>query len=279
MKVCWNLSSACNKNCNYCFRELFENFRSLEDNKMIINNLKDAGLTRITFSGGEPTFFKDLIPLMKYAKELDIENYLITNGSLLNKDNLDLFLPYLDKITFSVDSPSEYVNYESGRGYDSYNHIKDILPSIKLKYPDLDIEINSVITKENISEVDYLFKAIQNELYQFGIKKWKIIRFYPLRGYALERKELFNLSDDEFKMIEDRYGTNYTSLFKIETRDIKTIDDDLIVSPCGSLKKASNGVEDVLIDDLTNTTKFEILNVISEYELKNNIKKLKLGRN
>ena len=253
MKVCWNLTNLCNEDCIYCFRELAETARPLEDNIDVINKLKGIGVTRITYAGGEPLLYKGLIDLMAYSKFLGIENCLITNGKLLTKDNLKDYLQYVDKLTFSIDSPSEYVNESSGRGKEHYQHIKEILPYIKEQFPHIRLEINSVTTNMNLKEVDFMFEAIGSELSFYGIKKWKISRFCPLRGYAKERKNLLNVPDQVFDAIKSKYD-GVKGLFEVSVRDLDAIEENLVVSPRGSLKQSINGEEVVLVDDIIRTS-------------------------
>ncbi len=52
MKGCWNLTNLCNEECCFCFRELQERARDIEDNIVILNKLKNIGFTEITYAGG-----------------------------------------------------------------------------------------------------------------------------------------------------------------------------------------------------------------------------------
>lgn len=252
MKVCWNLTNICNEDCFYCFRELREQAKCIEDNVAILYKLNNLHVSQITFSGGEPFLYPSLDVLLSYSKELGIKNAIVTNGSCLNKDNILTRLKNIDKITFSIDSPSEYVNEGSGRGKEHYQHIKEILPYIKAFYPHMEIEINSVVTRNNINEIDFMFEAINSELCFYGIKKWKISRFSPLRGYALERKNLLSVPDQVFEAIKNKYDGK-KALFEISVRDLNNIDDNLIISPNGSLKKSVNALEQVIVPNILTT--------------------------
>lgn len=252
MKACWNLTNICNENCFYCFRELQERPRSLEDNFVIINKLKNIGFTGITYAGGEPLLYKGLPELLKYAASLGIENSLITNGKCLTVDNLDSYLSSVKKLTFSVDSPNEYINTMTGRGVDHYKHIKELLPYIKERFPSIILEINTVATKDNLAELDYMFEALGSEISFYGLKKWKISRFCPLRGYAKERKNIFNLTEEEFLNVEKNYS-GLIAPFEISVRNTDSIEENLIISPKGALKKAKNNEEYTLVDDIVNT--------------------------
>ena len=253
MKVCWNLTNLCNEECIYCFRELLEKARPLADNITIIDKLFSVGVTRITYAGGEPLLYPGLISLMKYSKSLGIRNNLITNDKNLTKDNLKEYLQYVDKLTFSIDSPSEYVNEDSGRGKEHYQHIKELLPYIKEEFPNIRLEINTVATNTNLKEVDFMFEAIGSELSFYGIKKWKISRFCPLRGYAKQRKNLLNVPDQVFDAIKSKYD-GIQGVFEVSVRDFDAIDDNLVISPRGSLKQSVNGEEEVVVEDIIHTS-------------------------
>ncbi|MDE5631043.1 MAG: radical SAM protein, partial [Bacilli bacterium] len=239
MKICWNLTNLCNEDCQYCFRELFERPLPLSDNLAILRKLACAGVDGITYAGGEPFIYHELKDLLIYSKSLGIKNNIITNGTILREDNLDDYLPYVEKITFSIDSPSPYVNRDIGRGKDHYEHIKRLIPIIHGRYPNIILEINSVVTRNMKDEVDYMFEAIGREKDFRSVTKWKISRFCPLRGFAKERDRLFGLTDEQFAKIKQKYDGGQAN-FAISVRDFDEIYDNRIVSPKGSLKISSN---------------------------------------
>ena len=252
--VCWNLTSACNMSCQYCFRELSESAQSLEVNLGILDNLINMGVKRITFSGGEPFMYPYLLDLINKAHEADIKCYVVTNGSLLNEENVQTLLEHVDKITFSCDSPREIVNETIGRstsrGVNPYDHMRNILPLIRYYYPDILIDINTVVTYDpnhEYRELDYMIEAIRNDLLKNNINKWKIIRFYPLRGKALSNKDRFSIDNDEFLEIKKEYESE-NGYLTIDVRNIEDIDNNLIVSPCGYLKQSLNGEEKIIVD-------------------------------
>jgi hypothetical protein len=148
---------------------------------------------------------------------------------------------------------SEYVNEDSGRGKEHYQHIKELLPYIKEEFPNIRLEINTVATNTNLKEVDFMFEAIGSELSFYGIKKWKISRFCPLRGYAKQRKNLLNVPDQVFDAIKSKYD-GIQGVFEVSVRDFDAIDDNLVISPRGSLKQSVNGEEEVVVEDIIHTS-------------------------
>lgn len=249
-KVCWNLTNVCNEECVFCFRELLESPRSLDDNLVILDNLYNMGVRKITFAGGEPLRYPDLLDLLVHAKTLGIRTSLITNGALLNDNNISNILRFVDKLTFSIDSSVPYQNREIGRGEKHYEHIKEIMPVIRYYFPELTIEINSVAFRNNYHQLDFLYEDILSDLARYGISKWKISRFCPLRGRAKEYEQVYSLSDEEFNIIKNKYDGDNT-YFPISVRDTDQINSNIIVSPNGSLKKACNNKEYTVVEDLS----------------------------
>lgn len=81
--------------------------------------LKEAGVSRITFVGGEP-FLHPLLPaLIKEAKAQGLVTMAITNGSRLSPELLLELKGHLDWIGFSVDASNGAMHAELGRGLSS----------------------------------------------------------------------------------------------------------------------------------------------------------------
>ena len=262
-KVCWNLTNRCNEECSFCFRELFETPRSFEDNLIILDNLYKMGVRHITFAGGEPLLYQDLVDLMVRSKELGMKVSLITNGSRLNENNIEDILKYVDRITFSIDSSLPFRNKIIGRGEGHYEHIKSILPYIREKFPDIIIEINSVVFKENIAEIEILYESIVEDFLPYGLQKWKISRFCPLRGKAKEREKQFSVSDQEFNTIKEYFDLD-NDFFPISIRDTEDVNSNVIVSPSGNLKVSYANNEETVFYDLSRVTPMEMQKVLKK---------------
>ncbi|MBQ3300892.1 MAG: radical SAM protein, partial [Eggerthellaceae bacterium] len=80
----WN----CNQKCVHCYaagqEQAEEAELSTDDWKRIIDNCRTAGVTQLTFTGGEPTMRDDLFELIEYARWFVTR--LNTNGIRLTRD-------------------------------------------------------------------------------------------------------------------------------------------------------------------------------------------------
>lgn len=238
MKVCWNITSKCNKNCKYCFK-FDKKELSLEENKKILDNLIKRNVTSIGWSGGEPFLYKDLKELLKISKENNIVNHVNTNATLLNENNLKENIENIDRLIISLDFINEEENklYEIGENY--YNHVKSILKMIKKINPSIEIQINTVVFKGNIKKLDELY----NELLNHDIDYWKLIRFFPIRGKALEK--CFAITDEEFECIKNVYNNKEQS-FKIVIHGLKEMQErHILVLSSGELVYSEDGKDKV----------------------------------
>ena len=239
MKVCWNLTNKCNKNCRFCFRDKNLKPLSLEDNLVVLDNLSKMDVSKITFSGGEPLLYPNLIDLLKESKNRFIYNKINTNGSLLNENNISDYLENVDKIAFSVDSSSDEDNYFLGRGANHYSHIKKIIPLIKKEFPNIKIEINTVLTTQTINVLEDLFQSIKDNFQNNEISRWKLIRFCPFRDVNNEKNISFEISNDDFMRVAEDY-TNRDANFLIVAVDMDEMYEKNIVSQDGVLETTKN---------------------------------------
>jgi MoaA/NifB/PqqE/SkfB family radical SAM enzyme len=110
----YTVNSACNLRCSYCYisqPEIFpQGFKnaglSLERAKRVLATARKESLF-LRFLGGEPTIYKPINELARYAKR-DLRYWhtsLITNGILLAKhpERYTLLLQNIDAITISLD--------------------------------------------------------------------------------------------------------------------------------------------------------------------------------
>ncbi|MCL1820859.1 MAG: radical SAM protein [Oscillospiraceae bacterium] len=101
----------CQLNCDFCFIETKNNdesILSLNDWKEILNAFDLMGGASISLLGGEPTLYKDIIPLINHIESLGIRATITTNGLSLREDLIDTLIGsrYITP-TFSIQSLSD----------------------------------------------------------------------------------------------------------------------------------------------------------------------------
>ncbi|KAI0379462.1 hypothetical protein F5Y04DRAFT_290350 [Hypomontagnella monticulosa] len=110
----------CNKECAFCFHtEKTSYVAPEEDMKRGLRLLKEAGMRKINFAGGEPFLYPDkLAMLCRFCKEdLNLESVsIITNGTKVTKKWMEQHGRYVDMLGVSCDSFNETTNIAIGRG-------------------------------------------------------------------------------------------------------------------------------------------------------------------
>ncbi|MDY0201289.1 MAG: radical SAM protein [Tenuifilaceae bacterium] len=87
--VVLNITDRCNLDCNFCFAdpENGANDPSFDEIKKSLYNLVSKGKSLVQLSGGEPTVRKDLVEIVRTAKQAGAKYVqLNTNGVLLGED-------------------------------------------------------------------------------------------------------------------------------------------------------------------------------------------------
>lgn len=242
-KVCWNITSKCNRNCKYCFR-FNRSDLPLENNLSILDKLICYGVTKIVWAGGEPFLYKDLNKLLKISHEHNILNYVNTNATNLSIDNIKDKLLYVDKIIISLDFVNDELNKTNGIGNHYYKHVREVVKEIKRVNKNIKIQINTVLFKNNVNLIDELY----NELLSMNIDYLKLIRFFPVRGVAQSNKDDLSISDLEFNNIYKKYSKSKQA-FKIIIHGTKEMNNKhFIILSSGELICSENG-KDIIIDD------------------------------
>lgn len=100
--VCWNITSRCNDNCLFCYRDRMSQELDFERQRKIIQKIAESGIRKVTFAGGEPLLVKKIKELILYAKQCGLIVSMTTNGILLDPERLEFFTENLDWITFSL---------------------------------------------------------------------------------------------------------------------------------------------------------------------------------
>lgn len=205
--IVWNVTSKCNLNCKFCFgpdrveassarTRVAEDFNEKQGFEMI-DKFKKTGAEKIVFTGGEPLTRKDLVDLIRYAKEKEFYTILHTNGFLLTLEKLSELDKYLDQINLPIDGDSEETS-KIMRGSGIFEKVNGILEWLK-NFPKIRIVILTVVTKVNKNCIIKIAKILPDYIY-----KWRVFQFKAI-GRAKLFKEKYEVDDDDnFKKIGDK---------------------------------------------------------------------------
>lgn len=150
-----SLSDHCNLNCTYCYaRERVEKKHptlTLEEYFAIIDEilLINPDVT-FTLTGGEPLLNPDCIKIARYIRSRGGGCYLLSNGILIDRNNIEAIAANFDLVTLSIDGPDKEIHART-RG-DNFERVMQAVELLKTH--NVEYTLSMTVTKENISYVE-----------------------------------------------------------------------------------------------------------------------------
>lgn len=143
------LTNICDLNCHHCYAP--KSSHSL-NNSLLTNWLMELdanGCTGVSFGGGEPTLYPDLISICNFVtRSTSMAVTLTTHGHNINKELVQDLRSNVNFIRISMDGI-----YET---YESYRHraFSELLDSIKMVSSAIPFGINYLVNRNTIDEID-----------------------------------------------------------------------------------------------------------------------------
>ncbi len=196
IKLLWQ----CNLACDFC--NLPKPGSPLQSNLVIdiLGQLKQKGLKKVHFSGGEVFLHPEIWTILAASKELGLQVNLTTNGTQLNKESIKkLFALKIDAVSLSIDS-GESSLHDKIRG--QKGAFKQTLKTVKLltinKKKRPKVRINTVITRLNfhtLNDLHQILLDISPEIY------WKLL---PVDCFAHKKHRL---DQESISIIREKMGS------------------------------------------------------------------------
>lgn len=210
--VNYHFTRQCNYKCGFCYHTaLTSHVLPIEEAKRGLKMLKEAGMQKINFSGGEPFLHKRgrfVGDLVRYCKQdLQVASVsIISNGSLITEKWMQEFGQFVDILGVSCDSFNEEVNQKIGRHAKGKSHL-ETMRRVRDWCEEYDVcfKINSVINAFNVDE------DMAENIIQLNPIRWKIFQCMLLDGEnhgnkALRNVDSFLISDEQFKGFIGRHS-------------------------------------------------------------------------
>lgn len=203
------LTHQCNLKCVYCYAEadMTKNYPdqlSLIEWFQLLDQLKDCGVKKVIFTGGEIGLNHDSLKYIDYAYQLGLSVGLITNGTLIGKKrNAQFLADRCESMTISLDSIDKEEN-DKNRGRGCYEiAMRGIRNLLDIGFHN--IYVNATVTNYNLKSVDQTIEFFKEN----GIA-------YKLGGFSeLGRGSMadISLSFEERKEIECKEKSAQRSAF------------------------------------------------------------------
>jgi len=238
--VIFFVTTKCNSKCKHCFF-----WKSLnQKNEFDINRIKKifskiGQIRDVSLSGGEPILRNDIVDIADIIyKESKIQSLSIPSNGLLPERLCEISEKILQKcpkikllINLSIDGPKEiheYIRGVKGNFKKVINSAK-LLQKLRKRYPQLYININTVICNKNIDELPKLIDYIKKNLDVDG-HYFEVMRGFPKESYMAtpninKLKNFYSIAlktsqyyfDKKFKnnRIHLNLGKNITNMFHL----------------------------------------------------------------
>lgn len=145
------LTSKCSLNCKHCINYRYDgsdmDFNTI---KSILEKLRQGGIERIKFTGGEPFDRGDLPEIVMCCEELGLRYIIYTNGMHIDGEWIHS-LNLLEGIRVSFDGYRHSHDYVRGSG--NFNLVFDNLVDNVAKYPNVNFTVNYTINKVNYRQL------------------------------------------------------------------------------------------------------------------------------
>lgn len=198
-----NLTSMCNLNCKFCVNP--NNDRNevidLDKFKAILTTIKD-NISGVSFTGGEPTLFMDLldkaVAITRCIVGDDVSIYIVTNGTNLSGLLKMESLKYLYDIHISLHSADDNLFDMS---------LSDFVHALD----DNNVVLNCILKDDGVNSVEEIIKylefATKNNVTNVSFINLIKANNYCRNNYIDSSK--LKLSDERIKVITERYDYNY----------------------------------------------------------------------
>lgn len=251
-----DVTKRCNFNCIHCAKDASsdcqEGEMSLLEYVQLIEKIAESNIPSISFMGGEPTFFGELIELAVIARTLGVKNISTgSNGWLIDRSMAKKMANLFSSVQISLHGGTAETHDKIVDCNGAYERACNAIRLLN-EYQIPSVHVSFTVMKENVNELHLVTKIVK----RLGIKHLRFLVLSPTgRGKDLAQwtnKECYkialaisNLKDKFNSDIEITAGgfpridslTNRAMHYGCPAgRSIMYISADKIVKPCSSTK-------------------------------------------
>jgi radical SAM protein with 4Fe4S-binding SPASM domain len=191
------LTNKCNLDCIHCSVSANESTgKDLTTQQWIaiIDSISEMGVRAVGFSGGEPLLRRDFWEIASYAFQKSLLVGLVTNGLLINEENIPLINKYNIDVQISLDG-SNPISHNLIRNCDScYEKVMEKLELLKKN--NIQFTLAAVATAETYEDLPDLLTLAEN----IGAKSFRVQPFFPA-GRGMTHRERLDLTPKMTKYI------------------------------------------------------------------------------
>ena len=182
-KLQWHITERCNFRCSHCYQENYDtsemSLGQMEEVlKQFVALLKKWEIpsrrAELTITGGEPFLHKDFFKLLAqiYKYSANYEWYILSNGSLLNRENVKTLKMFkIGDCQISLEGLEE--NNDKIRGKGSFGKVFGAIKILTER--GIHTSVSLTMTKENIGDL----LPLADLLAKSGVNEFRVRRLVP----------------------------------------------------------------------------------------------------
>ena len=190
--VVWDFTHKCNLRCKHCYSNSGDTEGegdeelTTEQALVVVDQLADARVTALAFSGGEPLMRRDFFDVARYAANRGLYVSLASNGTLLTKENVQkLKEAKVNYVDISIDGASARTHDEFrgvvGAFEKTVSGLKNCVDA------DICTCIATTVGKNNLTELPGIIDLAE----QMSIERFTYFNFIPAgRGKVFADQDL-----------------------------------------------------------------------------------------
>lgn len=186
-------NQSCNLKCQFCYIDF--HYKKVNDKiAEVVKKAVELKFEVITFGGGDPFSKKSFREACNYAKENNLFVHVDTNTKAIREIDLEFINRNIDLLGISIDA--------IGQDYDEFRDTKKLFEKVDAvinqlsKDSQIQIKINTVVTKENVDKLSEIRDYISNKR---NVVRWSLYQFFPL-SIAATNKARYEISDRDFEL-------------------------------------------------------------------------------
>jgi radical SAM protein with 4Fe4S-binding SPASM domain len=175
--VVWDFTHKCNLRCKHCYSnsgEPDEGELTTQQALNVVDQLADAHVTALAFSGGEPLTRKDFFEVARHASDRGLYVSLASNGTLLTKENVQkLKEAKVNYIDISIDGATAKTHDEFRGVPGAFD--RAIVGLKNCVEADICACIATTVGKNNMAELPAIIDLAE----QFEVERFTYFNFIP----------------------------------------------------------------------------------------------------
>ncbi len=202
--IVWNFTNRCNLNCLHCHQDSSptpsEHELTTDQAFKVIDNMNDAGVAILTFSGGEPLLRKDLYAAAERATDLGMLCTIASNGTLMTRETgVMLAKAGIRRVEIGLDGASAETHDFLRKQRGSFEAtVKGIKNCADLGFDE--IATTMTLHSKNVNELEATMKLAE----KLGATRFYLNRLIPA-GRGMDAGYLDVTPEEKIKSLETLY--------------------------------------------------------------------------